>query len=129
MIGTMVLRSGAIAVAFPPPSAYFGWFNHGPPGAPRSLPPHAGHDARAGGTARAGRLHRPVDDRSEPGQVAPGPHHLVLRNVRAARNARLSLARRSLPLPLQLVLRRSGRATPAERARALFSADAVRGLL
>ena len=77
----------------------------------RGVPTRPGPHRDVGRAAVAGGPDRPVDARRQPDQVAPGPHHLVLRDVRA-RPARRRL--RALPpglrLPLQLLLR-GGRAS------------------
>ena len=50
----------------------------------RRVPGRPGRLGRALRAARARGLRRPVDARRQPGQVAPGAHHLVLRDLRPA---------------------------------------------
>ena len=65
-----------------------------------------------------------VDARRQPGQVAPGPHHLVLRDLRArAEPARLSAVSSRASLPVQLVLRGGRAARPRPQRGLLCAAD------
>ena len=58
---------------------------------------------------------RAVDARRQPDEVAPRPHDVVLRDVRARRaRRRLPAVRRAVPVPVQLLLRgRRAAARPA----------------
>ena len=74
------------------------------------------------GRARRAAVRRGRDAPAPPGcvarQMASGAHHLVLRDVRAARShARLPPLRRALRLSVQLLLRGGGRAPRARSAR------------
>src|SRR5690606_14247767 len=72
---------------------------------------------------RAGPRHTPVHGRLQTGQVAPGPHHLLLRALRAGPGGP-GAAAAALALPVQQLLRQRRPAPAAAAARAAVAAVA-----
>src|SRR5690606_21170521 len=83
----------------------------------RTLRARAVPDRGAGGAAVPGGPGRPVDAGRQPGQVAPGPYDLVLRDLPApAAPPGLRTLRSRVRVSVQLLLRAGRRTAPAARA-------------
>src|SRR5581483_11220328 len=97
-----------------------------PAGAVRRRPPRHRAVVRP---VVAGGLPTPVDAGRQPGEVAPGAHDLVLRDVRPRASRReLSAGPPAVQLPVQLVLRGRRRPPPAAAAGDTVAARTGRGV-
>ena len=93
--------------------------------APRAAGRDAAADARPRRAAVGRRRDDPAASRRLARQMAPGAHHLVLRNLHPARScAGLPASRRALALPVQQLLRRRRRAPRPARGAACSAGPA-----